>query len=219
MKYSARQVAAARRKAREALASGTSAGTDCTDFAATHAVNELVLLGGLDQTKASDVLAAVIAPFVEVIAGAPLAGDDSQRIQAAVNNFHILCSLCALALKAVEEARQMAAQLAEEIASDVVASVNDDYALSDQVKIVLQKGLRRAFEAVIDIVADPAKIKALQLVGFISCPDVSEHPEVRQYCVRPLVGGLVTTAVSDWIEQGFPAGSSVLCATGRRTKR
>lgn len=70
----------------------------------------------------------------------------------------------------------------------------------------------------IDLLADPVKVKSIQLLGFLSCPDVSEHSDVEKYCVAPLTGEYVTAAMRDWINRGFPKEADVLGRAPRRDR-
>jgi hypothetical protein len=59
----------------------------------------------------------------------------------------------------------------------------------------------------------------LQLIGFATCPDVSDHPEVRRYCVDPLKDELVTAAMQEWVAGGFPVDAEALRRARPRRRR
>lgn len=218
-KYSKTQVARAKRKARDALAAGTSIGEACTDFAVTQMVDELILMTEPnEQQLAREVLKALIQPFVDEVASADLDEDDATRIETAVNNLHILCALCVEVLRLIDQATALADQAAEDIAAIVVDSLGEHSFLTNVVKQVLTKSLAQSFHAVIALAADPAKIKMLEVVGFASCPNIADHPEVEKYCIAPLTKDYVTEALHDWIDSGFPEDAAILRRAPRGKK-
>ena len=213
--YSGQQVAAAKKKAREAIATpgqapGSLVGRVCTDFAVTHAIDVLVLTGSsVDQDLAREVLKSVIDPFVTEIVSETLNETESRQIDAAVNEFHVLCSLCVAVLELVDETKERLAGVADGAAEAIVTAIGPEIILSPLVQTVLRRALIGSFNAAIDLLADPVKVKMLRLVGFVTCPDVSEHAEVETHCVNPLVGEWVTRTMQDWIDHKFQNNSRV----------
>lgn len=222
-KYSQSQVGRAKRSAREALDAGNSVGEACTDFAVTHVVNELIFLTSAEEQQvAREVLKALIEPFVEKVASAPLDDDDATRIVTAVNNLHLLCSLCVEILKVIDQLHDLAddaaAAMAQTISESVIDSFDAELFLTDPVKDVLKAALARSFHAAIDLVVDPVKVQMLRLVGFAMCPNVAEHADVEKYCVAPLGREWVTSVLHNWMTSGFPADSPILKRAPRRKK-
>lgn len=219
-KYSRSQVNRSKRKAREAIAAGVSAQEACTDFAVTHMIDALIAVTGAgDQQIVRETLKTVIDPFAEVIATGDLDDADLLNIETAVNNLHIICTLCVEILRVIDQLETLAKVVADELAEGVVAALGDRTFLTAMVKQVLKEALTRSFEAVIAVAAaDPVKIKMLRVVGFATCPNVKDHPDVEKYCVEPLGAEYVTSALQDWIDQDFPPGSPLLMRTPRRKK-
>lgn len=38
----------------------------------------------------------------------------------------------------------------------------------------------------------------------MSCPDVSQHDDVEEHCIKPLVNDIVPDDLNEWISNGFP---------------
>lgn len=217
-RYSGTRLSRAKGEARDALSVGVSIGEACTDFAVTHAIDELILTTDPGQHDAvRDVLGAVIEAFVGEIVDAELGEEDSRRIKTLVNYDHVLCTLCVESLKLLDEVRASANKAADAVADAVIGTV-DGNLLTEAVKVVLRTALQKAFGVLIDLLADPAKVTSIQLLGLLSCPDVSEHPDVEKYCVAPLTGEYVTAAMRDWINKGFPKDAAVLGRAPRRDR-
>jgi hypothetical protein len=49
--------------------------------------------------------------------------------------------------------------------------------------------------------------RAVQMQAVASCPDVTEHPEVENYCVRPLASELLSDAIQEELAESLPAGA------------
>ncbi|CAG7844983.1 hypothetical protein USB125703_01237 [Pseudoclavibacter triregionum] len=218
-KYSRRQVAGAKRKARQAIAAENSVGEACTDLAVTCMIDELILVTATsEQQVLRDTLKSVLDPFVKEIVDAELDDADSKNIETAVNNLHVICTLCVEVLKLIHEVKGLANAVADDIAQKVVDSLGQPSFLTGAVKTVLTSALARSFEAIVDLAADPLKVKMLQVVGFATCPNVDEHPDVEVYCIGPLGNEYVTSALHDWIDKSFPADSVILQRAPRRKK-
>lgn len=218
-KYSRSQVVRAKRKARDALAAGTSAEESCTVFAVAHMIDVLIAVGGADEQQvARETLKAVLDPFVEVIVSADLNDADSRNIETAVNNLHIICALCVEILKLIDQVKTFANAAAEDIAERVVDALGDRTFLTTVVKQVLKEAVKRSFDAAIALAADPVRVEMLRVIGFATCPNVKAHPDVEKYCVEPLASSYVTTTLHDWIDHGFPADSSLLKRAPRRKR-
>lgn len=217
-RYAGTRVTRAKAGAKAALTAGVSVGEACTDFAVTHAINELVRTTDLAQHDAvREVLGRVIGAFVGEIADAEMDREESKRITTLVNYHHVLCTLCVEALKLVDEVRASANEAADAVIEAVIGTV-DESQLTAALKLVLRTALRKACGVLLDLLADPAKVKSIQLLGFVSCPDVSDHPDVETYCVAPLTGEYVTAAMRDWINRKFPQDPAVLGRAPRRDR-
>lgn len=219
--YSRKQVTTAKRRAREAIDTEVSVNEACTDFAVTHMVDVLIgNTGTSDQAAARGMLKAVVDPFVKEIVKAEqdgtLSGEESKFLETAVNNLHIICSLCVEILEAVENAKTLANEMAEEFAQAVIDGIENKSLLKETVRQVVKQALSRSFKSVIDLVADPSNVKLLQVVGFATCPNIKEHNEVEQYCVHPLEGDFINAALRDWIDRNFPRDSDILKPRNRR---
>lgn len=214
--YSGGQVSRAKTKARNAA--DTQYGQACTGFAVTFAIDRFVLdADSKEQGLVTDALDRVTTAFVEEIVGAALDDAESRNIKNAVEGLHILCALCATVLEAVEQVRELADLAADAVADQVITSLGESPLLTVAVKAALRLALRRSFGVLIDMAITPEQVKSIQFLGFISCPDVSEHPEVERYCVKPLAKDYLNDTVEAWVDDGFPRESRVLDGrSGRR---
>ena len=51
--------------------------------------------------------------------------------------------------------------------------------------------------------------RAVQLLAVSMCPDVAEHPEVEQYCLRPLASELLSSAIQEELAESLPGDRSL----------
>lgn len=218
--YSRGVLSRAKSRARQTLEGRSAGGVACTDFAVIHAVDELIWTSDTDtQDLARDVMVNLIESFVTQILDADLDEADSKQLEVAVNNLHLVCAMCAAILEALDSVRELTDALTDEVAGLIVDEAMKEVPLSPAARAVLRSALRSAFRDTINLaLADPARVRMLQLVGYATCPDVAEHPEVRRYCVKPLADDLVTTAMDEWIGAGFPLDSSVMARAKPRRK-
>jgi hypothetical protein len=49
--------------------------------------------------------------------------------------------------------------------------------------------------------------RAVQLQAVAACPDVTEHPEVENHCVRPLASEALSSAIQEELAESLPAGA------------
>lgn len=217
--YSSRQVAGAKRKARQAIDAKNSVGEACTDLAVTHMIDQFILVAPQgEQQVFRDTLKSVLDPFVKEIADANLSDSDSKNIETVVNNLHVICTFCVEVLKLIHLFKNLANCAADYIAEIVIDSLGQSSLLTRAVKAVLKTALTRAFNAIISLAVDPLKVKMLQMVGFATCPNVDEHRDVEVYCVAPLGNEYVTSALHEWIDKSFPSDSVILQRAPRRKK-
>lgn len=217
--YSRRQVTRAKRSAREALAAGNSVGETCTDFAVTHTIDTLIAVSSSEQQEiARETLSAILGPFVTVVAKADLDTNASKYIETAVNSLHIVCTLCVETLKLLDQLNRGVKIIAGDLANKVVEQLGDQPFLTKVVRQVLTEALTRSFESVVTLTADPLKLKMLQLMGFATCPNVTEHRDVESHCIKPLANEYVTSALLEWIDCDFPEDSIVMHRAARRNK-
>jgi hypothetical protein len=218
--YSRRQVTQAKRRARDVIQNGGASGEACTDFAVVHAVNELIQTSEpADQELARRVMQDLLRPFVKEIVEADLSETESARIEATVNQLHILCALCAAVLEAIDAAHALTETLADEIADLIIEEAGKEVPLPPVVQEVLRRALHGSFGILDDVIADPVRVRMLRLIGYSTCPDVSDHPEVRKHCVDPLKDELVTAPMQEWVAGGFPADAEVLRRARRHRRR
>ena len=48
--------------------------------------------------------------------------------------------------------------------------------------------------------------RAVQLLAVSMCPNVADHPEVEQYCLRPLASEMLSSAIQEELAQSLPGG-------------
>ena len=51
--------------------------------------------------------------------------------------------------------------------------------------------------------------RAVQLLAVSMCPDVADHPEVEQYCLRPLASELLSSAIQEELAESLPGDRPV----------
>jgi hypothetical protein len=51
--------------------------------------------------------------------------------------------------------------------------------------------------------------RAVQLLAVSMCPDVADHPEVEQYCLRPLASELLSSAIQEELTESLPGDRSL----------
>ena len=51
--------------------------------------------------------------------------------------------------------------------------------------------------------------RAVQLQAVAACPDVTEHPEVENYCVRPLASDVLSSAIQEELAESLPGDRSL----------
>lgn len=209
-KYSGQQVSKAKKAAKKAFDRGKSVGRECTDYVVTHAIDELILTDSIaEQDDARFVLKTLVDPFVDEISRAGLDGSDAEAVRRAADEFHLLCTICVEVLRLVQQSKDLASESAKQIARRIIKDQGEHKWLTKMARKVLRRALVRVFNSTIDLVADPARIKMLQLAGFATCPNVDDHAGVEQYCVRPLVNGWVSQEMKDWIDARFEDRSRV----------
>lgn len=219
-KYSHGQVYAARSKANDAIDDATASKEEvdkaCTDFAATYMVDIFIdAVSAEDQQVARATMTAVLTPFVDEIVDADLDASDAKKIKKAVNDLHLICSLCVELLKVIDKVKtftsQMVDELADKIAQEIIDHLGDHHLLTAVVKPVLKRALSRSISALIDLlIADPTREDLLRLIGVVTCPNIVDHPEVEEYCVKPLVKKYGGDALRQWIHEDFPRDDEIL---------
>jgi len=56
--------------------------------------------------------------------------------------------------------------------------------------------------------------RAVQLQAVSICPNVADHPEVEQYCLRPLASDLLSSAIQEELAESLPGDRSLLSCRG-----
>ena len=51
--------------------------------------------------------------------------------------------------------------------------------------------------------------RAVQLLAVSLCPDVADHPEVEQYCLRPLASEMLSSAIQEELAESLPGDRSL----------
>jgi len=51
--------------------------------------------------------------------------------------------------------------------------------------------------------------RAVQLLAVSTCPNVADHPEVQQYCLRPLASEMLSAAIQDELAESLPGDRSL----------
>jgi hypothetical protein len=51
--------------------------------------------------------------------------------------------------------------------------------------------------------------RAVQLLAVSACPNVADHPEVEQYCLRPLASEMLSSAIQEELAESLPGDRSL----------
>jgi hypothetical protein len=51
--------------------------------------------------------------------------------------------------------------------------------------------------------------RAVRLLAVSACPNVADHPEVEQYCLRPLASELLSSAIQEELAESLPSDRSL----------
>lgn len=232
LEYSKRHKKVTRRKVKDVINNnGTKQqfGVKCTDFAVTYAIDELINnKPKTDQNAIKDTIGEIIKTFFEDCivkevneSKKKLRKNEIETLERIIREEHILCVICAKFLERLSEisdaASEMVAKIYDEIYNAVIALLGfSRNEITDIIKRIIRaavkKTCRKIFDYLIGTAASggPINKKAIQILGFMSCPDVSQHDDVEEYCVKPLVKYIVPDDLDDWISKGFPENHSVL---------
>lgn len=216
--YLRRQVSQARSKTKNTQGSRYS--EYATGFVVTYAIDTLISSARQDADALKIAVQAVVEPFVESVVSAGLNTADSAAVKRIVNETHLLCALCASILDLKAHFQQGIKDIADQIAQAVIDEVTSAPSLpvlSGAARAALSAALVKAAGPLSDLLVGPAETQALRILGLLFCPDVSVHPEVEEFCVKPLTGEILTNVMSEWITEDFPRESLLL--TGRRVAR
>jgi hypothetical protein len=177
--------------------------------------------GDRDQKYAKEFIELIVAPFVRSISNAGLGSADQRIIKKIVLEEHILCSLCVYVLKIIERFKTEPEVLLDEIADAVIQPLVDRKILSqnvqDDVRVALRTGVRASAAALLTSLDSPMLLDLICLVGIVTCPNISEHSDVEQYCITPLLGRWITPEVLRWVSSGFSAEDPLLMSRNRRS--
>lgn len=115
---------------------------------------------------------------------------------------HLLCG----ALAAVAQAMKAGEDLAK---SAVTASVRAALTACGIPRLAAGLAGRAATDALMKLT--PVRHwedlrRAVQLLAVSMCPDVADHPEVEQYCLRPLASELLSSAIQEELAPSLPDG-------------
>lgn len=217
-RYSNSRVTSMKSDASKAAAANTSVGPACTNYAVTDAIDAFVHSDPAQEAEdLRATLAGIVQPFAATLLAADLDASQSQQIEVACTELHLLCALCAEILRLTDAVQEMTKQVSEMVAGDVVAACVLEHPLEDVLQEVLRQALQHSFVIAFPPALDPLSRRLLQLVGMITCPDIGEHSDVQEYCVKPLMATWVTPAMGDWINSGFADAATTLAR--RRTSR
>jgi hypothetical protein len=115
---------------------------------------------------------------------------------------HLLCS----ALAAVAHAMQAGEDLAKTaVAEGVTAALT----ACGMPRLPARLAGRAAADKLISLMTAghwAAVRRAVQLQAVAVCPDVAEHPEVENYCVRPLASEVLSSAIQEELAEALPVG-------------
>lgn len=232
LEYSKRHKKVTRRKVKDVINNNRTKrqfGVKCTDFAVTYAIDELINnKPKTDQNAIKDAIGEIIKTFFEDCivkevneSKKKLRKNEIETLERIIREEHILCVICAKFLERLSEisnaASEMVAKIYDEIYNAVIALLGfSRNEITDIIKRIIRaavkKTCRKIFDYLIGTAASggPINKKAIQILGFMSCPDVSQHDDVEEYCVKPLVKYIVPDDLDDWISKGFPENHSVL---------
>lgn len=229
--YSKRHIKVTRKEVKDEITNGVTHqfGVKCTDFAVTYAIDELISKETeADQNAIKDAIGEIIETFFEdcivkevTESKKKLKKNEIDTLERIIREEHILCVICAKFLKFLSKisnaTSEGVAKIYDEICDAVIASLGFSKnkitnIIEHIIRVAVKKTCGKIFDYLIGTAASggPINKKAIQILGFMSCPDVSQHRDVEEYCVKPLVKYIVPDDLDDWISKGFPENHSVL---------
>jgi len=151
---------------------------------------------------AAAVVSAADAYVASQVAAAITTTLEAHGVQRGKRGSHLLCS----ALAAVARAMQAGEDLAKTaVAEGVTAALT----ACGMPRLPARLAGRAAADKLISLMTAghwEAVRRAVQLQALTVCPDVTEHPEVENYCVRPLASDLLSPAIQEELAEALPVG-------------
>lgn len=131
---------------------------------------------------------------------------DASKITNLLKQEHILCILCVMVLKVHDDGKELAEDLIDRIVQKIMQGLKErlgDSFPSPVGEAFLRTALKRLLQKMIDLVVASEKIKTLRLIGFVTCPDITKHSDVEEYCLLPVVKEILEEYFSDLREKGL----------------
>jgi hypothetical protein len=152
---------------------------------------------------AGAVVSAIDADIADQVAAAITATLEAHGCPRGKWTSHLLCG----ALTAVAHAIQAGEDLAKAAVAEGVTTVLTACGMP---RLPARLAGRAAADKLMSLTPAghwAAVRRAVQLQAVAACPDVTEHPEVENYCVRPLASELLSPAIQEELAEALPVGA------------
>jgi hypothetical protein len=151
---------------------------------------------------AATVVSALDADIASQVADAISAMLEAHGCPRRSRSSHLLCG----ALAAVAHAMQAGEDLAKAAVTEGVTAV---LTAGGMPRLAAGLAGRAAADKLMSLTPAGhwgAVRRAVQLQAVATCPDVTKHPEVENYCVRPLASDLLSSAIQEELAEALPVG-------------
>lgn len=145
----------------------------------------------------------VTAPFVAVIShsSSTLLPQEVAALEHTLKASHLLCSVCVEILKAHDAVTGLTKETAEAIARTIVEAASQK--VPTPVQELLIKALANAILKAVPIALDDEMVANLRCAGIIFCPNIQDHVDVQETCLKPLGDRWSANTLLTWASSGF----------------
>lgn len=178
-----------------------------SDYLVTGSVDVLIRTSRPEADELSELIREVVEPFAKAIVDAGLSPADEKSAKDFINGAHLLCSLCVTLLEIDKALEELSDELADTIVDAVLSTAESRpraSILTAAARVALRTALAKALGP-LRVALLPVEPTTLRLLGILFCPDISEHPEVGELCVKPLSEDILSDNVTEWVGRRFAA--------------
>lgn len=126
---------------------------------------------------------------------------------------HLFCVICVAILKLIKKGQKYSSKIASAIAEGLVELIKLFGDLPETteriIKVVLKTMLAKAFSRIVKatiLSMLPGSLQnetAVQMLGFITCPNTEKHSDVVKYCAKPLLGEILKDDIRDQLNKFY----------------
>lgn len=126
---------------------------------------------------------------------------------------HLFCVICVAILKLIKKGKKDSSKIASAIAEGLVELIKFFGKIPEAteriIKVVLKTMLAKAFSRIVEatilsMLPHPLQNKmAVQMLGFITCPNTEKHSDVVKYCAKPLLGEMLEDDIRNQLKKFY----------------